>query len=304
MTIAFVNNNKAFLPEVGAYVDYFKSKGVRCEVVRAEGLKLIKPDVAWYFMGAYSKKMAGAVTIHEYTSASVKPFASVKDSIKRLSNAKPDYRIFLNEYVRSSFNFTDGVPFGFRDMGVPEHWLSQPNSVVKNRNTFIYVGELKNRDIEKLLDVFAIGSMRGYSLLILSKDYEQLQAKYQQYSNIQLEGPVPHDEIRGYICNADFAINFIPDKKPYNHQTSTKLLEYAACRTNIITTDYKWAREFGNNQFFYLKNDLSNFTPQAVNAFDYRFPALSEWTWQKQIERSGVVEFLAKKFPELNLISS
>lgn len=304
MTIAFIHTNKSFLPEVGAYVDYFKSRGVRCEVVRPEGLQLIKPDVAWYFMGTHFKKMRGVVTIHEYTSASVQPFSSVKDAIKKWSNAKPDYRIFLNGYVRSAFSFNDDVPFGFRDMGIPQKWLSQPKVVVKNHNTFIYVGELKNRDIEKLLDVFATGSMKGYSLLIVSKDYDQLKAEYKQYSNIIFEGPVPHEDIRGYICNADFAINFIPDREPYNSQTSTKLLEYAACRTNIITTDYEWVRKFGKEKFFYLKNDLSNFTPQAVKAFNYQFPDLSEWTWEKQIENSGALHFLEKRFPELSQLPS
>jgi hypothetical protein len=302
MLIAFVHNQKAFLPEVNVYIDFFKSKGVKCEVVHPEGLKLLKPDAAWYFMGTNVRRLPGAIIIHEYTSASVKPFGVAKDSFKTLLNTKPDYRIFLNEYVRGAFSFTDKVPYGLRDMGVDKEWLDTPKSTVKKLNSFIYTGEWRDRNIEKLLDVFATGKMKGYKLLLVSKDYEDLKQTYQNYSNITFDGPVPYDEMPDHIRSAMFAINFIPDQRPYNRQTSTKLLEYAACKTNIVSTEYEWMRWFEKNyggKYLFLKDDLSNFTPEIVENFEYGFPDLAEWTWQKQIERSGVVQFLARKFPEL-----
>lgn len=302
MTIAFVHNNKAFLPEVNVYIDYFKSRGVQCEVVRPEGLKLLKPDVAWYFMGTNVRRLKGAITIHEYTSASVKLFGAAKDSLKKLVNAKPHYRIFLNEYVQEAFAFNDKVPFGFRDMGVKAEWLNTPKTTVKTISNFIYIGELRDRNIERLLNIFATGEMKDYTLIIVSKDYDDLKRDYQNYSNIVFEGPVHHDEMPEYIRTAMYAINFIPDKAPYNRQTSTKLLEYAACKTNIITTDYAWIKWFEKTyggKYLFLKDDLSNFTPLVIKDFDFGFPDLTEWTWEKQIERSGVVQFLASKFHHL-----
>jgi hypothetical protein len=305
MTIAFIHNNKSFLPEVGAYVEYFSARGIICEVVLSEKLNLLKPDVAWYFMGTHLRKLQGALTIHEYTSSSVAPYASLKNKLKKWANAKPDYRIFLNEYIRSAIGFNDEVPYGFRDMGVSETWL-RPATVNKKRQGFVYLGELQNRDITKLLYWFSEGSMRAYPLLVVSKDYSWLQSKYKSYG-ISFTGPVTHAQVREILLNASFGINFIPDKEPFNSQTSTKLLEYAACGNKIITTDYKWVREFqrqyGGN-FLFLKDDFSNFDADVVHQFEYASPDLRDWTWQKQIERSGIVKFLAAKFPELNLQSS
>ena len=52
-------------------------------------------------------------------------------------------------------------------------------------------------------------------------------------------------------------------------------------------------------RYFYLDNDLQNFTWETISAFNYDFPDLSEWTWDKQIRQSGVLEFLQSIFPEL-----
>ena len=54
-------------------------------------------------------------------------------------------------------------------------------------------------------------------------------------------------------------------------------------------------RIFGLGNFF-LENDLSNLQWDAVNRFDYAFPQLSEWEWEKQIAASGVVGFLEDRF--------
>jgi hypothetical protein len=51
--------------------------------------------------------------------------------------------------------------------------------------------------------------------------------------------------------------------------------------------------------FFYLEPDLSNFTWKALQQYHFSFPDLSEWTWERQIRMSGVLEFLASKFPEV-----
>jgi hypothetical protein len=60
--------------------------------------------------------------------------------------------------------------------------------------------------------------------------------------------------------------------------------------------------EFEKNEggrYFYLNNDLRNFNWENISAFSYEFPDLKEWTWDKQIRQSGVLEFLQSIFPDL-----
>ena len=75
MTIAFVHSNKAFLPALHAYMDFFEAHGVKCEKVLPAELDIIKSQVEWCFMGTdLSKPREGILKIHEYTSTSAPPF--------------------------------------------------------------------------------------------------------------------------------------------------------------------------------------------------------------------------------------
>lgn len=307
MHIAFIHNQLAFLPEIVAYERFFAASGISCEVIRPRDLQRIQPDVAWHFMGIDRMKEAPVkLTIHEYTSASVRPFAALKDRYKRMFNTKPDYRLFLNKFVENAMGFHDNVPSGIRDMGIPADWLHQSPNKAKTYD-FIYVGEWKNRRIERLLELFATGNMSKQSILVVSKDLAELKRRYQSYSNIHFEGPVLHERIPGFIAQAKFGINFMPDVPPFNQQTSTKLLEYAACGVPVITTDYLWVRDFQQRyrgNFFFLSKDLSNFTWDQVQAFPYSFPDMRSFTWDQQITASGIPAFLKQRFPGISLTNS
>jgi hypothetical protein len=116
-------------------------------------------------------------------------------------------------------------------------------------------------------------------------------------------GPVAPSEVRNYISSSKFAINYIPDIEPFNKQTSTKLLEYTACKVPVVSTRYQWVESFQQQfggDYFYLNDDLSNFTWEEVTNFKYSFPDLSGWTWESQIRKSGILKFLSSRFPGIN----
>ncbi len=302
MTIAFIHPHKAFLPEVDAYCKFFSDHQINTVVLGPKEIATVEADVEWHFMGTDKGGKKTAVKIHEYASASAPPFNDKKDMIKKIITAKPDYRLFLNEYVRKQFDFKDLVPFGYRDMGIDLSFFQSNNKKEKDFD-FIYTGSInKERKILKLIKCFAEGTMRQKSLLILSKDYKWLKNKFKSCKNIFFEGPVSQNEVSDYILRSRFAINFIIDKEPFNQQTSTKFLEYAALKIPIISTEYEWIKKFQiqyGGEYFYLKNDLSNFNWNEIACHPYSFPQLTEWTWEKQIRKSGVLEFLQSTYPEL-----
>jgi hypothetical protein len=299
MTIAFVHPHKAFLPEIEAYTRFFARYGINCLTTTPDQLTGIKCDVEWFFMGTdFSLRHQGIYRVHEYASPSVAPIPQTKNWVKKTFSAKPDLRVFQNNWVRETMGFHDDVPFCLRDMGIPEAWLDQPATTPDF--DFMYVGDLSSqRKPQLLLDAFTKGDLQQHSLLVLGKDYAALQQQYQygRPSNIRFEGPVPPGNVSSYILRSRFAINYVPDVEPFNQLTSTKLLEYAACRQRIITTDYPWMRSFqqqyGGN-YFYLAPDLSNFTWKNVRAFDYSLPDITSWTWEQQIKKSGVLDYLQR----------
>jgi glycosyltransferase involved in cell wall biosynthesis len=304
MVIAFVHNNKAFLPEIEAYVNFFSAYNIQCEVVNKDEIGLVHRNVEWRLMGAdLSKPREGIFKIHEYCSSSTPPWVKWKNWSKSFINTQPDFRIFLNPYVKKSFSFHDRIPFGYRDMGLPKEWLAPVQPTVEKEYDFIYVGNLSAfRKPELLLDCFVNGHLRERSILLAGSNYESLRARYQENKNISFVGPVPHSLIYDMMLKARYGINFIVDQEPLNRQTSTKLLEYASIDLPVISTRYQWVEEFqqqyGGN-FFYLSPELSNFTWENIVSFNYSSPDLTEWTWERQIRKCGVLRFLERKFPEL-----
>jgi Glycosyl transferases group 1 len=295
MTIAFVHPHKAFLPEIEAYTDFFSGHGIKTMVVHPKDINKINADVEWHFMGSHSFRKKNKITIHEYASASMPPFSLIKDRIKKYINAVPDYRIFNNEYVKQQFQFNDSAPSGIRDYGININtdFAETPSEKLYD---FVYVGSTdKTRKINKLFDHFTKGDFQNYSLLVVSKEYQNIAKELETFTNIHFTGPVTLHEINKFIMQAKHAINYIPDIIPYNQQTSAKLLDYLNCRMPVITTDYKWVKDFQKKEggnFFYLDDDLENFTWENISSFNYSFPDLKNWSWENQIRKSGVLNFL------------
>jgi len=303
MTIAFIHPHKSFLPEIDAYIDFFNTQGIDIRVIHSKTNDTINADVEWYFMGMYNgNKKKSTIVIHEYASASVPPFHKEKDFLKRSYNPKPDYRLFLNQYVKERLNFKDNIPFGFRDMGIPDLFF-QSKAATNKEYDFIYTGSIEpGRRLEKLLQCFTKNDLQTHSILILSKGYQYIATQFASFSNIDFKGPVPHEAMAEYISKARFCINYVPDKEPFNQQTSVKFLEYLALKIPVISSKYPWTEQFQQQHggdFFYLEKDLSNFTWKNVNQHNYSFPDLHNWNWNSQIKKSGICEFLQSKFKEL-----
>lgn len=303
MTIAFIHPHKAFLPEITAYSAFFNRYAIETHILPTKEAGSLHADVVWYFMGRGGKNKKNRVTIHEYPSASTPPLGPLKNIIKRSVTSQPGYRIFQNEYVCNGFRFKDNVPFGIRHHGVNPVPASLTANMVKSYD-FIYVGTVdKARKLNNIFEHFISGPLTGHTLLVLSRDYQALEKELGYPVNIHFKGPVPPAEVPGYILQARYGINFIPDRPPFNRQTSGKFLDYVACHTPVITTDYAWIRDFqkkAGGNYYYLRPDLSNFLWDKIIRFDYHFPDLTGWTWEEQIRKSGVLEFLQSKFAGLH----
>ena len=306
MKIIFIHPHKALLPELEAYINFFSDYGIDTEIAAPKWSGEIKAEIEWTFMGTdFVKRNRGGLLIHEYASASLPRFRGVKDFLKARFNARPDFRIFLNEYVQKRFRFKDSIPFGFRDMGIPEALIKmEPLPKRQKKYDFIYCGSVgRDRRMEEVFAAFAKPPLNNHSLLILSRDYAFYSKKYSNSPNILFQGPVKPSEVADYILDSRFCINYRPLIEPHLYQTPAKLLEYAACKTPILTTDSPWVREFCKRygcHFYFLKEDLSNLHWDQICQFSYSYPDLSDWIWEKQIRRSGILEFLQSRYPYLN----
>jgi len=300
--ILFKRSDKAFLPEVDAYVSYFNKK----DDFRAYDSSLLEEDydikdfdVLWEFKGFGGDCSINHIIVHEYASLSTGLLPRFKNFLKSKFNPKPDLRVFLNENVKNGFNFNDEIEFCYRDMGIDESFLLYSKNLNKEYD-FVYVGAVsKNRGIDKLLENFTRKNL-GKICLIGNVD-DELYKKYKHNKDFIFTGKVKYNEVPKIASKAVYGINYVPDKYPYNLQTSTKLLEYLALGLKVITTDYWWIRNFENkyNCSFYKVRE-KDFAISRDKLERYNFSTGSfdpkDFLWDRIINKSGVEEKLFKLF--------
>ena len=104
--ILFIRSERAYLPEIDAYIEYFnKTDEFRAyDSLKLKGEYQLKDfDVIWEFKGFGGIRVKDQILVHEYASLSVGAFPRVKNWLKSKLNPKPHLRIFLNEDVKAGF---------------------------------------------------------------------------------------------------------------------------------------------------------------------------------------------------------
>ena len=290
--IAIQKSKSAVLPEIEIYKQYFTEYEF-IDFYDVHELSGENIDLIWRFMGTDFKKINIPV-IHEYASLSLPPFGGIKDFVKKKFNVKPGLRVFLNQHIASKYDFSDAVPFCYRDMGVSKDFFRRSCGNGKLYD-FVYVGSMsKDREIFRLLNHLKKDGKAG--ILLVGQPPDDLYNAYKKYSNIVFSGKVPYKDVPDLVMKAEYAVNYIPNKYPFNIQTSTKLLEYAAMGMKIVTTSYGWVNRFEAERgmrFFHLHEDCSNLSLEALESFSFKTNDISDLQWENILDNSGLREAIA-----------
>ena len=100
MLIHYVRGGNAYLPELAAYADFLQGLGHQAQIHQDSASVPGDAAVVWWLCGRVprhaARRFAHAFQVHEYASASVPPWAWLKDRAKRASQPQPQYRLFQN----------------------------------------------------------------------------------------------------------------------------------------------------------------------------------------------------------------
>ena len=246
MLIDFVHLGDAYLPELQAYAAFVQTAGHEARVHRKIETLPADAQVIWWMCGQVGSDLAArfpaAFQVHEYASASVPPLAWLKDRVKRTRQARPQYRIFQNDWVRRRMGFADQVPWEFRDMGLAPELLADSGKRAEPEFDFVYLGEMSR--LRHFLPVFRAMAQSGARVLLVGEVPQALAPQLTGHAGLVCAGRVPHGDVPAQLRRARFGLNLVPDQLPYTQQTSTKLLEYCAAGLPVVSTDYPWVREF------------------------------------------------------------
>jgi len=242
-------------------------------------------SVVWWFCGRVplreSHRLRGAFQIHEYASASIPPYAWLKDQVKHWTQPRPDYRIYQNGWVRERMGFADGVPHALRDMGVAEYFFDAPSHTPAPEFDLVYLGEMPR--LLAFIPVLQAIHAAGRSLLLVGDVPAELQMHLPP--NVTCSGRVDHAQVPHHLRRARFGLNLVPNATPFQQQTSTKVLEYCAVGLRMVSNAYPWVRYFmaQHKANFYLLNDdapsLATSFGEALDAYPYEVPDVRTLAW-------------------------
>jgi glycosyltransferase involved in cell wall biosynthesis len=243
MKIYILHPGKANYPEIDAYTEYFRGSG--CDVSSGtlkEYREIKDPDtyVLWCIMGFYPRKLTARYVIHDYRSLSIGSNSALKDRIKKAFHPRPNLRIFQNEPMCELMGFQDEVDTIFLPMGVPD-WIFATDAAQNHAlpsGTYCYLGEItRERGFVGFLSDFLLARRDSDSLVLVGPVEKEIADAYQRSPGILFTGRLSQRDALAVVRNCEFAVSTIPYTRPYNVQTPTKLLEYAALGKRIICND-------------------------------------------------------------------
>jgi glycosyltransferase involved in cell wall biosynthesis len=290
MLIHFIRNGPSYLPEIDAYCAYIQTHGHQTMVYDSSHSVPASASVVWWFCGLVplreAHRLRGAFQIHEYASASIPPYAWVKDQVKHWTQPRPDYRIFQNGWVRERMGFADGLPHALRDMGVAEHFFYAPSHTPAPEFDLVYLGEMSR--LLAFIPVLQAIHTTGRSLLLVGDVPAELQMHLPP--NVSCTGRLDHAQVPRQLRRARFGLNLVPNVTPFHQQTSTKVLEYCAVGLRVVSNAYPWVRYFmaQHKANFYLLNDdapsLATSFGEALDAYPYEVPNVHALAWLQVLD--------------------
>ncbi len=298
MLVHFVRNGPSYLPELEAYAAFIASRGHQANIHDTSATVPNDAQVVWWICGRVShleqRRFKHAFHIHEYSSSSVPPHAWLKDQVKRITQAQPDYRVFQNPWVRERMGFSSRVPSCLRDMGIAPAFFEAPAQVIHKEFDLVYLGEMTR--LQPFLPVLQSIHQAGRSLLLVGDAPEYIQA--QLPPNVTVSGRVSYADVPSQLRRARFGLNLVSNIAPYNQQTSTKLLEYCAVGLPVVSNDYPWVRYFASRHqgnFHLLSDNPSTWAPsfgEALEAYPYQVPDLHDMQWPKLLAKVSLWKIL------------
>jgi glycosyltransferase involved in cell wall biosynthesis len=158
----------------------------------------------------------------------------------------------------------------------------------------VYLGDMVR--LQHFLPVFEGLEQAGMRTLLIGSMPALLQRQFQAFTHITVTGKVPHHEVPVHLRRARCALNLVPDQIPYSEQTSTKLLEYCAIGLPVISTDYRWVRNFtASNKaaIAYLPAQASasayaDFFRETRDMASAPSPYMGRWAWPHTLARLNI----------------
>jgi hypothetical protein len=280
LRVLLVGSGNAFLPEITAYEQYLTGYGIQTEF--SEGLKSYESGscdaviVAMGFVGRW--KRVSVPLICDYASQSVRSPRILRDVTKRVFGRPPDLGVYQNERIKAWS--PQGNSVTYRHMGYfPEYVRARAASPSWD---VVYVGETNRPGLSRVL-----GKLSDWGLRVAVVGPPEPVPP-----SVERLGRLPISQTYEVMSRCSYGLNYVPIRRPWMNQQSTKLIEYAASGLNVISSRTPWVEQFvaeraGSVAWLDELRSLSD-----LSSVRFRTPDVSDLTWEQVMGATGVAQWL------------
>ena len=286
MNVSIIINNRSFSSEAYAYSNFLNKKGIKTSLCFKNDINN-NSGIVIDLMGFRPKKKFDLYYIHDYSSLSTPPYATIKNFIKKQFNFKPNKRIFNCENIKKGFNFNDNIPSVIRDTGVDDIFYKKINSNIEF--DLIYSGTSQGR--RGLINCMTNLSKKGFKIAVVGK-FSQSDIDIMKKQSINYLGEFKRYDLPEIYQKSHAGLNFTPNIYPYNIQNSTKIKEYCASNLKIISNKYNWVKNFEKNEkgsFLWYHNNLSL---EEFHKFKFITPLIDHLKWNNILKNISFDKFV------------
>jgi glycosyltransferase involved in cell wall biosynthesis len=241
--VCFIKTARAFIPEGDAYRAFLERRGVSTIIVDSEEhAKEVSARLYYRFGGILSGEIRkGVPEVHEYHTASVGRFATVKNLLKSILGSKPKYYSFLSPFVEGQYYFNRQVPRFYRDMGASDEVLSLRSISCDKKFDICYFGAISQR--KNVVPVISHLARQGFSIVVAGRANSHDELLLSQMEGVTFLGMLDRNQILHYLSKSKAGLNIMPNEYPLTRQTSTKVIEYLVAGLPVISNRYEWINE-------------------------------------------------------------
>lgn len=283
--MGILNRGKALLPEAEAYARYFQAyPGTDVsELGPADVGQWAECDVLLIFLGweprwRLGRRPSDSVLVADLC-LSTGTGAALKDGVKRYLNLRPHVGVTQTESMARVAGW-DPHRTVLRSQGYREDLVRARSH--SPEYDLVYGGTLQRPGVAKVIDDLAA---RGFRVAVASADPSPFSAR-----GVDFLGRLPQHDLYDLYSRSRAGLNVVPDRRPFNFQISTKVIEYLGAGIPVVSNRYAWIQGLSQQRGFDFIDVDRLSTPDQLDSASPPERSIEDLAWTNVMRSTGLME--------------
>lgn len=288
MKVAILRSAKAYLPEVDAYRDFLRARGIDARATE-QPEDITHDELAILFRGRdhVSRAIRARRRIHEEHNHPTRSKRLLRRAALSLGPS-PDGMVLLDHLLSPAQVRHEATLV--RETGF-DAALLETRPAARPDFDLVYCGTLERPGLAEGFDMLA---RRGFRLAVYGEVPDRFPRHSLERGGLTFFGRIGRQDVGAALANARAGLNLTPDLAPVRYQDSMKTLEYLAVGLPVVANRYRWMEAFADRHALQVGWLDTMLTPDLLDTLPEPTVDLSGRTWEAMLDRLDFDGFLKR----------